>query len=215
MFWQYLCFASDGCNWHKCYYCLLCHTARTTNFTHEEILIIQWSCVFFRLYNSVTASTATHNSPDVFTNTRWLDIFCTIQVNEIRRKIIQSPSFKLADTELNDYIKAMTTLLTDPSRLATDALTMQAVVQLQRVIYYVCYKIGKFLSQKQRKTKQNIHFFLHNRYVLYLYTQYKLHNSRALQMATKILYVCTLFLHDQYGIIPSVQNANSENPANT
>ena len=62
---------------------------------------------------------------------------CMIQVNEIRRNILQSPSFKLADTELNDYIKAMTTLLTDPSRLATDALAMQAVVRLQRVIHYV------------------------------------------------------------------------------
>ena len=65
-------------------------------------------------------------------------------MNEIRRNILQSPRFKLADTELNDYIKAMTTLLTDPSRLANDALAMQAVAQLQRVINYV----GKDYSNK-------------------------------------------------------------------
>ena len=150
MKWYYCSFASGGSDLLNLCFSLLCHTASTNSFRHEGIVVIPLPYVFFRLFNSVTfyswydtifkdcnAMTGPHISSDVFTNILWLDVFCMIQVHEIRRHILQSPSFKLADTELSDYIKAMTTLLTDPSRLATDALAMQALVQLQRVIYYL------------------------------------------------------------------------------
>ena len=63
-----------------------------------------------------------------------------------------------------------------------------------------CFLVGKSLSQKQRKTKQNIHNFLQNRYVLYTQLLYK---TRTLQMATKILSDPTHFLHDHYDLLPS------------
>ena len=148
-----------------------------------------------------------------------------IQVNEIRKNIFQSPGFKLADTELNDYIKAMTTLLTDPTRLATDALAMQAVVQLQRVFYYVnydvrsCLLVGKCLSQKQRKTIQNIHHVLQIRYVLY--TRYKSGTIAQVKNAANgnqnIICAHPLLTRPirPYSLWKEVQNANSKIPANT
>ena len=53
--------------------------------------------------------------------------------------MFNSAGFKLTSTELMDYIKAMTTLLRDPTLLRTNAGAMQAVVKLQQVHFIEMY----------------------------------------------------------------------------
>ena len=60
------------------------------------------------------------------------------------------------------------------------------------------------LCQKQRKTKQNIHNFLQNRYVLYTrYQSGAIVQVNNTAIATKILSDPTHFLHDHYDLLPS------------
>ena len=56
-----------------------------------------------------------------------------LQVIAIRRNLFQSADFKLTTTELKDHIKAMVTLLEDPTQLKNDAHATQAVQQLHQV----------------------------------------------------------------------------------
>ena len=56
-----------------------------------------------------------------------------LQVIEIRRNLFQSADFKLTNTELKDHIKAMVTLLEDPTQLNNDVHAKQAVQQLHQV----------------------------------------------------------------------------------
>ena len=56
-----------------------------------------------------------------------------LQVIEIRRNLFQSADFKLTNTELKDHIKAMVTLLEDPTELNKDAHATLAVQQLHQV----------------------------------------------------------------------------------
>ena len=56
-----------------------------------------------------------------------------LQVREIRNQIFHSADFKLSDTELDDYIKDMTTLLQDPTQLLNDTNAKSAVTQLNKV----------------------------------------------------------------------------------
>ena len=65
-----------------------------------------------------------------------LEMFCIVvflQVKEIRKTLFQSADFKLTTTELKDHIKAMVTLLEDPTELKNDAHATQAVQQLHMV----------------------------------------------------------------------------------
>ena len=54
-------------------------------------------------------------------------------MKEIRNEVFHSADFKLSDTELDDYIKDMTTLLQDPTLLLTDPKAISAVTQLNEV----------------------------------------------------------------------------------
>ena len=56
-----------------------------------------------------------------------------LQVTAIRRNLFQSADFQLTTTELKDHIKAMVTLLEDPTQLKNDAHATQAVQQLHQV----------------------------------------------------------------------------------
>ena len=56
-----------------------------------------------------------------------------LQVIEIRRNLFQSADFKLTNTELKDHVKAMVTLLEDPTVLKNDPHAPQAVQQLHQV----------------------------------------------------------------------------------
>ena len=56
-----------------------------------------------------------------------------LQVKEIRNKMFHSPDFKLTNTEMKDHIKAMKTMLKDPTQLMNDANSKKAVWQLQQV----------------------------------------------------------------------------------
>ena len=65
-----------------------------------------------------------------------LDMLCMIvflQVIDIQKNLFQSTDFELTKTELKDHIKAMVTLLEDPTELKNDAHATQAVQQLHQV----------------------------------------------------------------------------------
>ena len=65
-----------------------------------------------------------------------LDMFCMIiflQVIAIQKNLFQSTDFILTTTELKDHIKAMVTLLEDPTELKNDAHATLAVKQLHQV----------------------------------------------------------------------------------
>ena len=58
-----------------------------------------------------------------------------LQVREIRNKVFHSADFKLCDTELDDYINDMTTLLQDPTQLLRDKKAKEAIEVLQQVTH--------------------------------------------------------------------------------
>ena len=65
-----------------------------------------------------------------------LDMFYVIvllQMIEIRRNLFQSADFKLTNTELKGHIKAMVTLLEEPTQLKNDTQAIQAIQQLHKV----------------------------------------------------------------------------------